>query len=90
MERRLERDEDRELKKAFDGAAPPAGFVIDPNTASRDNLMRLPGIGEATASGIIEGRPYRRLVDLLEVPGIGPAKFRALKPMLRIEAAAPE
>ena len=90
VERRLERDEERELKKAFDGAAPPAGFVIDPNTASRDSLMRLPGIGEATASGIIEGRPYRRLVDLLEVPGIGPAKFRALKPMLRIEAAAPE
>jgi competence protein ComEA len=90
LERRLERDEERELRKAFDGGPPPAGFVIDPNTASRDDLLRLPGIGEAMASRIIERRPYRRLVDLLEVEGIGPAKFRELKPMLRIEAATPE
>jgi DNA uptake protein ComE-like DNA-binding protein len=37
----------------------------------------------------MERRPYRRVVDLLEVDGIGPAKFRELKGMLRIEAAAP-
>ena len=30
-----------------------------------------------------------RVVDLLEVDGIGPAKFRDLKGMLRIEAPAP-
>ena len=86
IERRLEREEDRELRSAIDGAAPPPeGFMLDPNTASRDDLMRLPGVGETLANRIIEHRPYQRVVDLLEVEGIGPARFRELKPMLRIE-----
>lgn len=84
LERRLERDDERDLRQAVDGGAPPEGFVVDPNTASRDDLMRLPGVGETLASRIIECRPYRRLVDLLEVEGIGPTTFRSLKPMLRI------
>ena len=89
-ERRIERMEERELRDAIDGTGPPpADFVLDPNTASRNDLMRLPGVGEALANRIMERRPYRRVVDLLEVDGIGPAKFRELKGMLRIEAAAP-
>lgn len=85
-ERRIERMEERELRDAIDGATPPpADFVVDPNTASRNDLMRLPGVGETLANRIIERRPYRRVVDLLEVEGIGPAKFRELKPLLRIE-----
>jgi competence protein ComEA len=89
VERRLERDEERELRRAMDNAAVPAGFVIDPNTASREDLMRLPHVGETLANRIIERRPYRRLTDLLEVDGIGPTTYRELKPMLRIEPVAP-
>ena len=47
--------------------------------------MRLPGIGETLANRIIEARPYRRLTDILEVPGIGPSTYRALKPFLRLD-----
>lgn len=87
-ERRIERMEERELQGAIDGdSPPPAGFVLDPNTASRNDLMRLPGVGETLANRIIERRPYRRVVDLLEVEGIGPAKFKELKPLLRIDSA---
>lgn len=86
-ERRLERDEERELRRAVDGAPLPAGFLLDPNTAAREDLMRLPRVGEALANRIIERRPYTRLTDLLEVDGIGPATYRELKPFLRLGAA---
>jgi competence protein ComEA len=84
-ERRSEREEARELAVAVDGAGLPPGVVVDINSASRADLMRLPRVGEALANRIIERRPYRRLTDLLEVDGIGPATYRELKPMLRIE-----
>jgi endonuclease YncB( thermonuclease family) len=86
-ERRLERDEERELRRAVDGGTLPAGFLLDPNTAAREDLMRLPRVGEALANRIIERRPYRRLTDLLEVDGIGPATYRELKPFLRLGSA---
>jgi competence protein ComEA len=81
-ERRLERDEARDLQQAVDGGALPPGTRIDPNTASRDDLMRLPGVGEALANRIIEGRPYAKLADLDRVPGIGAATLRDLAPLL--------
>ena len=84
-ERRRERDEARELSAAVDDAGPPPGFTVEINTASREDLMRLPQVGETLANRIIERRPYRRITDLLEVDGIGPSTYRALKPMLRLE-----
>jgi len=40
--------------------------LMDINSASKDDLMTLPGIGEAHAKKIIEGRPYKGKDDLLK------------------------
>jgi len=86
VERQLERDEERELQVALGNGELPAGFTVELNSAPRSELMRLPGIGETLANRIIEKRPYARLTDLLEVEGIGPATYRKLKPLLRLDA----
>lgn len=46
--------------------APAASSLIDLNTASRDDLMTLDGIGEVRADAIIRARPFRAKTELVE------------------------
>jgi DNA uptake protein ComE-like DNA-binding protein len=74
------RVEDRQLREAFGTAA---GEPIDPNTATVDEIMLLPGVGEILAERIVEGRPYTSVEDLRRVPGIGAKVFAGLKDSLQ-------
>lgn len=47
-------------------ATPPASSLIDLNSASRDDLMTLEGIGEVRADAIIRARPFRAKTELVE------------------------
>jgi competence protein ComEA len=69
--------------------APTAGAqpgTVDVNTAGREDLDRLPGVGPATADKIIAYRqehgPFLQPEDLMNVKGIGPAKFERMRPMI--------
>jgi len=42
----------------------PASAMVDINSASKQDLMTLPGIGDAYAQKIIDGRPYHNKTQL--------------------------
>ncbi len=48
------------------GRPAPAPSLIDINSASRDDLMTLDGIGEVRADAIIRARPFRAKTELVE------------------------
>jgi len=82
-ERQEQRKEDSELSLAAGTTKTSEVFKIDPNTAARDELMKLPGVGEVTANRIIGGRPYKNASDLLNVEGFGLKTLERLKPYLQ-------
>jgi DNA uptake protein ComE-like DNA-binding protein len=47
-------------------AAPATPNLIDINSASRDDLMNLEGIGEVRADAIIRARPFKAKTELVE------------------------
>jgi competence protein ComEA len=67
------------------------GERIDPNTASTDELDRLPKVGPALAQRIVEWRaahgPFRTMADFDSVPGVGPAVLRDAGPFLTLAPA---
>jgi competence protein ComEA len=60
------------------------------NTATADDLRRLPGIGEKRADAILAlrlrlGGHFRAIEDLLKVKGIGRTTLRRLRPLVRLD-----
>ena len=70
------------------GGGSGEGGLVNLNTATIDQLDALAGVGPATAQKIIDFREasggFASVEQLLEVPGIGDAKFAALKDLVTI------
>ncbi len=65
--------------------------ALDLNTATRNQLLELPGVGPKRAEEIIRyrlQRPFRRTADLMRVKGIGPKMFDKLKPLVSVTEGA--
>jgi competence ComEA-like helix-hairpin-helix protein len=88
----------RTASAAGQNAPPPAATVraepasdtfINLNTATPDELEKLPGVGDALAARIIEHRErygrFRRVEHLLLVRGISERRFRAISAYLTVE-----
>ncbi|MBP7416762.1 MAG: helix-hairpin-helix domain-containing protein [Pyrinomonadaceae bacterium] len=69
-------------------AQPPVS-AININTATVDDLERLPHIGSKTAEAIIEFRnangPFRRVEHLMLIRGVSETRFAELRPILRAD-----
>jgi competence protein ComEA len=52
---------------------------INLNTATKDQLTTLSGIGESTAQKIIDARPFEKPEDILNVSGIGESTYDKFK-----------
>jgi competence protein ComEA len=64
---------------AVPATTPPPAAVLDVNQASARELAGLPGLGPVLAQRIVSRRmvlgSFKRLKDLLDIPGIGPRKL---------------
>jgi competence protein ComEA len=59
--------------------------MVDIRTASKEDLMDLPGIGEKRATDILDYRKthgFKSCYELLEIKGIGPKMIEKIKPNL--------
>jgi competence protein ComEC len=77
----------KRVNQASTAGLPAPSNLIDLNTASVEDLTKLPRIGFVRAKAIVDRRnnqPFRSVEELSEVKGIGPATLIAIKDLVTV------
>ena len=64
---------------------PTIGKPVNINTASREALDVLPGIGPVKAQAIIDTRPFKTKEDVMKVRGIKEGEFAKIKDLITVD-----
>ena len=63
-------------------AAASSADLMDINSATKDQLASLPGIGDVYSQKIIDGRPYKAKSDLVQKKVLPQATYNKIKGMI--------
>lgn len=63
-------------------AAPASADLLDINSASKEQLEALPGIGTVYSQKIIDGRPYAKKTDLVQKNILPQATYNKIAKMI--------
>jgi competence protein ComEA len=64
---------------------PGPGKLVNLNTAPKEELDSLPGIGPVKAQAIIDARPFKTIEDVMKVKGIKEGEFSKIKDLITVQ-----